>query len=250
MKYFGGKGGAGVFHTILRNIPEHRVYIEPFAGGANIFERKIRAERSLLIELCPVQFERLRSGIVGDDVEILNADCMDILQGFRWTGFEFLYVDPPYLQRTRTSKARYAFEYDDAGHEKLLSWLANLSVPFALSGYRSAIYDDASSSNGWRRVDFPAMTRGGARVESLWCNYPLPSRIADPAYAGSDFRDRQRIKRKADRWVARFSALPTLERQAIVSELVSARIVTGDYAGSPSPVAEAGYDDAARSVVA
>lgn len=233
MNYFGGKGGPGVFHTILRNVPPHRVYIEAFAGGANVFERKARAAASILIERDPVQAARLRSTIVGDDVEILNLDCMAALACVPWAGDEFLYVDPPYMRSTRTSSAGYSCEYDDADHARLLAWLATLQVPFALSGYRSAMYDDASSSNGWRRVDFPAMTRGGPRVESLWCNYAEPGSIADPAYAGQDFRDRQRIKRKAARWVERFSALPSLERQAIVAQLAAAGIVVPvDAAGT------------------
>lgn len=225
MNYFGGKGGPGVFHTILRNVPPHRVYIEPFAGGANVFDRKARAQQTVLIERCPIQAAALRSTIVGNDVEILNADCMEALQCVPWTGDEFLYVDPPYVRSTRTSSARYNHEYDDADHARLLTWLASLQVPFALSGYRSAMYDEASSSNGWRRIDFPAMTRGGPRTESLWCNYPAPAAIADPVYAGQDFRDRQRIKRKAARWVDRFTALPSLERQAILAQLEAAGIV-------------------------
>lgn len=31
MRYPGGKGGAGVFQTIINQFPPHRVYIEPFA---------------------------------------------------------------------------------------------------------------------------------------------------------------------------------------------------------------------------
>ncbi len=225
MRYFGGKGGPGVFHTILRNMPPHRVYIEAFAGGANVFERKARAELSILIEADECQAALLRSTIVGDDVEILCGDCMQALRCVPWSGDEFVYLDPPYLAETRSSDARYRVEYDDAGHRQLLDWCGALPVPFALSGYRSAMYDDASSSFGWRRVDFPSMTRGGSRVESLWMNYAEPGAIADPGYAGRDFRDRQRIKRKAARWVERFGALPDLERQAILAQLAAAGIV-------------------------
>lgn len=113
--------------------------------------------------------------------------------------------------------------------------LERLPVPFALSGYRSAMYDDAAGRAGWRRVDYQAMTRRGVVVESLWMNYAAPARIADPAYAGSDFRDRQRIKRKAERWVSRFSALPDLERQAILEQLARAGIVGADEGGPPAP---------------
>jgi len=36
MPYPGGKSGAGVYQTIINRMPPHRVYIEPFLGGAAI----------------------------------------------------------------------------------------------------------------------------------------------------------------------------------------------------------------------
>lgn len=232
MKYPGGKGGAGVFHSILREIPPHEVYIEPFAGGANVFERKARARRSVLCDLDVRTVDRLRSSIVGSDVEVRCGNAFDLLSGWQWQGNEFVYLDPPYLHSTRRSLDLYRFEMSDADHVRLLDLVASLPVTWALSGYRSALYDDASSVHGWRRVDFPAMSRGGLRVESLWCNYAAPASIADPAYAGRDFRDRQRIKRKAARWVERFEALPSLERQAILERLRTAGIFGDGDVGS------------------
>ena len=38
MRYPGGKGGAGVYQTIINNIPPHDTYIETHLGGGNILE--------------------------------------------------------------------------------------------------------------------------------------------------------------------------------------------------------------------
>lgn len=227
-RYPGGKGGAGVYQTILRHVPPHGVYIEPFAGGASVFRHKRRAARSVLVERCEQQASALRSSIVGDDVEIRCACGIALLEAWPWRGDEFVYADPPYLHATRSSAAIYLHELEDDEHRRLLGVLRGLPVPFALSGYRSAMYDEASSCAGWRRVDYQAMTRGGARTESLWMNYPAPSTIADPGYAGSDFRDRQRISRKAQRWADRFASLAPLERQAILDRLGLASIAGTD----------------------
>lgn len=32
--YPGGKSGAGVYQTIINQMPPHQLYVEPFAGGA------------------------------------------------------------------------------------------------------------------------------------------------------------------------------------------------------------------------
>ena len=53
MRYPGGKGGAGVYQTIINNIPPHDTYIETHLGGGNILERKRPAARSVGIDVDP-----------------------------------------------------------------------------------------------------------------------------------------------------------------------------------------------------
>lgn len=225
MKYPGGKGGAGIFQTIINLIPPHRIYIEAFAGGANIYERKSPAASSFLIERCPVQAGILRSTIAaaGDDrAAVINDDAISRLKYWPWGGDEFVYLDPPYVLSTRTKKAIYAYEMTDDDHRDLLSLLVTMGdrgVRFMLSGYRNAIYDDVADIQGWRRVDFQAMTRGGLRTESVWMNYEASAVIADYAYVGKDFRERERIKRKVNRWIRRLEQLPALERAALLSAM-------------------------------
>lgn len=229
MRYPGGKGGAGVYQTIINQIPPHRVYIEAFAGGCNIFERKAPAATSILIERDPVQAGVIRSRLAENSdgrpypaARVINADAVPLLEDWAWRGDEFVYLDPPYVLETRTKKSIYAFEMSDDDHRHLLSTLAAMGdrqVKFMLSGYRNSIYDDAAGNHGWRRIDFQAMTRGGVRTESIWMNYPAPAVIADFAYVGQDFRERERIKRKVHRWVQRLQQLPAQERAALLSAM-------------------------------
>ena len=62
------------------------------------------------------------------------------------------------------------------------------------------------------------MTRGGVRTEKLWFNYESASTFCS-TYAGKDFTDRQRIKRKAKRWADNYAALPKPEQLAILSAI-------------------------------
>ena len=43
MAYPGAKNGAGVFQTIINQIPPHEVYIEPYLGGGAIMRAKLAA---------------------------------------------------------------------------------------------------------------------------------------------------------------------------------------------------------------
>lgn len=223
MRYPGGKGGSGVYQTIINLIPPHRVYIEPFVGGGNIFERKSPAASSILIDRdpCIEELWKQRCGTRAD-LTVLNGDAVPFLKNYQWQGDEFIYLDPPYVLSTRTKKSIYKFEMSDEDHRELISVLTTMSdrgIKFILSGYRNAIYDDAARLNGWRTIDFQAMTRRGLRTETVWFNYDIPARLASYDYVGRDFRERERIKRKVNRWIERLKQLPAIERAALLSAM-------------------------------
>ena len=113
---------------------------------------------------------------------------------YAFEGSELIYSDPPYLRRTRTSKQRYRFDYEEADHIELLELLKAVSCQVMVSGYRSALYEEWLG--GWRRVELQVMNHAGVRTECVWMNF-APDRLHWARYAGKNFTDRQRIKRKA-----------------------------------------------------
>lgn len=156
----------------------------------------------------------------------IHGDALEFLQSFPFTGSELVYCDPPYLMQTRSSqRALYAYEFgSQSQHEKLLSVLVSLPCHVAISGYQSDLYE--SMLDDWRTHTFEAVTRSGNMAQEwLWMNYPEPISLHDYSYLGNDFRERERIKRKAKRWVSRFQSLPTLERKAILSELAASGVI-------------------------
>lgn len=233
-RYNGGKGSSGVVQTIINQIPPHQTYIEAFVGGGAVFRAKAPAASSILIDRDPAVVDewKRRCEFTSVPVTILQADALERLPCLVLANPEcFVYLDPPYVHATRRDINLYRYEMDDDAHRRLLHLLETLSCPWALSGYRSAMYDEAARLNGWRRVDYRRMGRRGPVVESLWVNYPAPSTIAETTFAGSGFRERERIKRKVMRWAAKFEALSAIEQQAIFSRLAS--ICTNGGAGLP-----------------
>ena len=108
--------------------------------------------------------ERLR-GVV-----VMNRDACEVMAAH--DGPDTLhYVDPPYVFDTRSdSRADYAHEMTDAQHVELLAFLRGLSGRVILSGYASALYDDALP--GWRRVERSALADGARhRTEVVWLNF-------------------------------------------------------------------------------
>ncbi len=237
MTYAGGKNGAGVYQQIINQIPPHQRYIEAFAGGAAIARLKRPASSTLLIEKNPDQAEQLRT--VGHIV--ICGDALEELERLRptLTPDTFIYLDPPYLFSSRSggTKRLYAHEFGtEQEHRDLLSLILTLGAPIAISGYSTRLYADML--HGWRSITFTTIKRSGERAtEWLWMNYPEPTALHDYRYLGNNFRERERIKRKKQRWAERLRRLPALERYALLSALDEFSTTAG---ATPEPTMAAG----------
>ena len=216
-RYPGGKEGAGTYQRIINQIPPHDVYIEPFLGGGAILRHKRPAGSSIVIDIDEDVMER--SPLDGPlHTEYLCCDSIAWLEAHEFNGREFVYADPPYVRETCLSACRYRFDFTDEQHRRLLAVLCCLPCPVMISGYASQLY--LSQLESWRTDHFKVVTRGGTIAEEwLWMNYRSPQALHDYAVLGKDFTDRQRIKRKIARWKRKLSALPMLEREAMLQAL-------------------------------
>jgi hypothetical protein len=77
---------------------------------------------------------------------------------------------------------------------------------------------------GWRTVNFQAVKRSGEVAEEwLWMNFPAPLELHDYRYLGEDFRERERIKRKRERWERRLREMPASECYSIMAAMETVR---------------------------
>lgn len=220
MGYLGSKAASGAYQAIISQMPPHDTYIETHLGGGAVMLAKPPAPYSIGLDLDMFAIEGFRDRIDGlGNIDLVIDDCVAFLQRMNWPEFGrvLIYADPPYLASTRTSNARYRHEYTDEDHRKLIATLRGIPANVMISGYPSALYDDLLSD--WRSIQFQVMTRGGPRTEQLWMNFP-ESAAYSAAFAGKNYIDRQRIKRKAERWASNYRALPAAERTAIMAALL------------------------------
>lgn len=254
MRYPGGKNGSGTYQTIINEIPPHRIYIEPFAGSAAIFRHKRRSCTSILIDAdaaatskltipagtnqhsdafrnaapIPVMVDSplVRNAVRGDvpGAIVITGDAISFLKtyGPELGHGTFIYLDPPYPIESRSTRARiYQNELTDTDHAVLLDLITRCSAMIMISSYENPLYSHVLAP--WRHSTFQAMNRAGKMAtEHLWMNYPAPRALHDYRYLGSSYRQRERIKRKLDRWQRRIRRLGPLEQQAIIQRLTSA----------------------------
>jgi len=229
MNYNGSKNNC--YQRIINYMPPHTTYIETHAGSAAVARHKRPAQTNILIDIDPSTINRLTADIDTSVYDAVGADCIDWLQANPPAPDTLIYSDPPYVMSERTTQRDYyKHEYTDADHVRLLQCLKGLDCMVLISGYKSELY--MSMLPGWNVATFTAQSRGGIRTEYLWYNYPEPTQLHDYSHLGYTFTERQRVKRKSQRWSDRFQALPLLERQAIIHRLQTDGIIDSpDYGG-------------------
>lgn len=213
--YFGSKATSGLCQAIIALMPPHDTYIETHLGGGAIMQRKPPALRNIGIDRDARALKRLRCDY---PVEKVHGCAHRFLGAYPFTGRELLYCDPPYLLHTRTSGRRYRYDYEEQDHVELLALLNAMPCPVILSGYPAALYDEQLAD--WRTLEVQVMNQAGVRTEKLWLNF-TPDRLHWARYAGKNFTDRQRIKRKAESWASRYQAMPRAERLAVLAGLMA-----------------------------
>ena len=214
-RYFGSKATSGLCQPIIAMMPPHDTYIETHLGGGAVMQRKPPALRNIAIDLDPKPLKVFQCDY---PVEKIHGCAHQFLSTYAYRGRELVYCDPPYLHHTRSSTRRYRFDYEEQDHIELLEILKGLPCSVILSGYPSNVYDELLAD--WGTLELQVMNQGGVRTEKLWFNFTT-DRVHWCRYAGKNFTDRQRIKRKAENWGRRYQALPRAERLAVLSSIMA-----------------------------
>jgi hypothetical protein len=222
VNFTGSKGGSGVAQWLISLMPPHTAYVEAFLGKGVVMSQKRPALLNIGIEIdlgVLDNFSRRQT----ESTVIVKGDALAMLPALKTEPTWLIYADPPYLSSTRScQRAYYRHELlTVVDHSRLLSVLTGLQCMVMLSGYWSELYARSLTvENGWRHSSFWTVNRGGKRVQEFcWMNFPAPARLHDARFAGDNFTDRQRIKRKVARWTNRFAAMPAGEKTAILDAL-------------------------------
>lgn len=264
MRYDGGKNGAGVYQTIINQLPPHARYFEPFAGSAAVLRMKRPAAVSVALDSNPravatlrailegspframrVSFDKLLASpqVASVDVApgaapklfLATGDAILFLRRFPFTRDDLIYLDPPYLKSARRSQRDiYEHEFGTAGdHETLLRAIKPLPCRVVLSGYDSPLY--ARHLRAWRVVEYLSPTRGGLAVEKLWLNFDESAELHDYSFLGRTYREREKFKKRRRRLRAKLERMPEIERRALlaaVSDFKLASTAGGGDAGA------------------
>ncbi len=145
--------------------------------------------------------------------QLIQGDALSVISEMEINQETVIYSDPPYLPETRSREKVYKHDYTIEDHRRLLRLLAGLPCRVLISGYASDLYDEYLT--GWNTYEYMSKTHTGMREETIWYNYPKPTQLHDSRYLGSDFREREKIKRRQENLKQKIQGLPSQEQAAI-----------------------------------
>lgn len=183
--YAGGKGN--VYHRLIRLMPPHKLYIEPFLGHGAVLRRKRPAEVNIGIDVDAgvAAWWNQHRRLWPRHTKIIRGDAMRTLASLltRVDEQTLVNVDPPYLIETRT-RLFYEHEFETPEqHTALLTLLIGMArhrgAMVMISGYPSTLYETMLEHHvivgqPWNVLRYKAMTRGGLRDECCGYSFPAP----------------------------------------------------------------------------
>ena len=226
--YNGGKAGNGTYQQIINHIPKCEFFIDAFVGNGGIFFNLKLPEHTVINDIDPGIIDKYnnvahtdKNTYVSQGVRKENLDYGSLIDKYDCTSSlkTFFYFDPPYLKSTRKSeKNLYKFDWNENDHNLFLSLAVKVKSDCMISHYPCDLYNN--SLKDWRFHDFQSITRNGLRTERIYMNYSKPLILQDYKYLGKDFIDRQRIKRKVKRFIAKLDNMQADERTAILKSVI------------------------------
>jgi DNA adenine methylase len=112
----------------------------------------------------------------GDTTHLVQIEHMDAFRLIeRYDNPDVLmYLDPPYVRSSRRSGRLYRYEMDDDGQRRLLDLVLHSRANIVLSGYQSALYEEALQN--WHKFTKMSQTTSTEKAEEyVWINYEPPA---------------------------------------------------------------------------
>lgn len=222
--YFGGKNSNGTYQTIINRIPPHDVFMSLFLGNCAVARHIRPAKVNVLNDLDFEVYKKWQALDMPYEYTLFNKNAIDLLGDFVGQSKldnpnTFIYLDPPYLLSTRSSKSKgYKQQMNETDHAQLLSKITAIGSRVMISHYPNELYNDAL--RGWNVHDFYSLTHNGMRLERLYYNYEVTDQLHDYRYLGDDFRERERNTRIINNMVKKLACLEPALRNAIVERLL------------------------------
>ncbi len=235
-RYSGGKGGSGVYQALINLIPPVDTFISACVGNGGVERHLKLPSHTILNDINPDVYAGWLKTIKipyykGKRITPFNLHYKDLVDMLGLCDVKaehqqksvLIYFDIPYLLDSRNSGRKmydYEFTYDD--HVEFLRLVNKLQCLVLINHPSHIIYENSlSSAAGWHVTPFESVTSAGTKFkDNAWHNYPAPDTVLqDYRYLGTDYRQRELIKKRLNSLQRKFNGLSKLEQAALLQSL-------------------------------
>lgn len=213
--YIGNKGGQGIKEQLINHFPSCHRYFSLFFGKGG-FE-KCNLTKGITW-ICAEKDVSLHDNAYDVARTVFN-DYDSCLDSFEFSTNDFVFADPPYMFSTRRSRKKYyKHEFNDDDHIKFLTRVHSLKCMCMITHPENDLYNEFLES--WFKIPMRYQTRGGMFEDCIYLNYNSCSiELYNYSCIGSNFIERQQIKRKRANFIKKFEALSFHEQRAIMQHI-------------------------------
>jgi site-specific DNA-adenine methylase len=200
----------------MNRLPKSKRYFSLFFGGGGLENSNYTADAFFV---CAEKNPECKKFEIPSMAIIEFSDYKDLLEENVFIQEDFIFSDPPYMFSTRSSgKKYYKYEFTTKNHIEFLNYMISLPCKIMITHPECDLYNEYLK--GWSKEELNYMTRNGWFKDTVWTNYNTADiELLNYDCLGTDFTDRQRIKRQRNNIVNKFKNLDNHVRLAIVKEL-------------------------------
>ncbi|WP_436660310.1 hypothetical protein [Acinetobacter sp. P1(2025)] len=183
-------------------LPSHDTYIELLLGESDPLISNKSGIKQFVVSLNQRYLDQVNVG----QAEKVNQNCIEFIRSFDFTesGISLIFINLTNI---------------DQDYKAHLSELIDLVTALPRTCHVIILGDTqesyAQSLKNWSIIDLAALNC----THHLWYNFDLMD-ANFYGHVGDSFTDRQRIKRKVDRWTEKFRGLPDQEQKLILASLL------------------------------
>lgn len=224
--FIGNKNIPGVLEFLINRLPAANRYFSLFYGSGGIENSVYTSEIDWLASEANIanhKFASGRSRIVANDYKVLLGEIV-------YAPDDFIFADPPYLHETRRNGRLYygEHEWDEKDHDEFLRRIVLHPAKVMITHPPCQKYEGMLGvyKDQWQWEDFSYQGHQGKVNDRVWMNYdPKAVELHTYACLGSNFVERQAIKRQRKNIIRKFGKLDPHVRWALIDALRSEELI-------------------------
>ncbi len=207
----------GIRRNIINLIPKCSIFIETMAENGSIFNKIKLPETTIVNHTNQLSTNKQN---YDKNQNIINENLPYYKLFHKYAPLlkkknAFAFFNPPQLSEITPTTPTKQNPWQKKEHSQFLTLVKTLKCKCMICQNPNPLYDKALKK--WNTFNIENYAQN--KILRLYINYPKPLILQDHNHLGSDYKDCQRIKRKANNFLNKLASFSEPEKTAVLSEI-------------------------------